>query len=222
MKRTLLAVALLAVTGVASAAPSLSWAELSEATPNAIFDPNSGLTYGGTSFVNSISDISLGRLSVVGLGANPALVTYTYLGKEAGFPNNFYSQFSAGGIVFQNTPQTAIGTTVSVVTNSGGLLPFAFEGYTGNYARNAGTWDPNASIGLIAENYTILSGAGAGTYSYILGFNDTYTGHNDWDDMVIGVNIAPIPEPETYAMLLAGLGLMGFVARRRKQTVVAG
>ena len=26
----------------------------------------------------------------------------------------------------------------------------------------------------------------------------------------------PIPEPETYAMMLAGLGLMGFVARRRK------
>jgi len=30
--------------------------------------------------------------------------------------------------------------------------------------------------------------------------------------------IAPgIPEPETYAMLLAGLGLFGFIARRRKQ-----
>lgn len=28
--------------------------------------------------------------------------------------------------------------------------------------------------------------------------------------------ITPIPEPEAYAMLLAGLGLMGFVARRRK------
>ncbi len=27
-----------------------------------------------------------------------------------------------------------------------------------------------------------------------------------------------IPEPETYAMMLAGIGLMGFVARRRKQT----
>ena len=26
-----------------------------------------------------------------------------------------------------------------------------------------------------------------------------------------------IPEPETYAMMLAGLGLLGFVARRRKQ-----
>lgn len=29
--------------------------------------------------------------------------------------------------------------------------------------------------------------------------------------------VAPSPEPDTYAMMLAGLGLMGFVARRRKQ-----
>jgi len=32
--------------------------------------------------------------------------------------------------------------------------------------------------------------------------------------------IAAIPEPETYAMLLAGLGLMGFVATRRRQREV--
>lgn len=35
----------------------------------------------------------------------------------------------------------------------------------------------------------------------------TYTG---------GLSIAAVPEPETYAMLLAGLGLIGFSARRRK------
>jgi hypothetical protein len=29
--------------------------------------------------------------------------------------------------------------------------------------------------------------------------------------------VTPVPEPETYAMMLAGLGLIGFVARRRKQ-----
>lgn len=27
---------------------------------------------------------------------------------------------------------------------------------------------------------------------------------------------APVPEPESYAMLLAGLGLMGFMVRRKK------
>lgn len=32
----------------------------------------------------------------------------------------------------------------------------------------------------------------------------------------LGGYIAPVPEPETYAMLLAGLGLVGFVARRRQ------
>ena len=29
-------------------------------------------------------------------------------------------------------------------------------------------------------------------------------------------NIYPVPEPETYAMFMAGLGLLGFIARRRK------
>lgn len=32
-----------------------------------------------------------------------------------------------------------------------------------------------------------------------------------------GVLVPAIPEPETYAMLLAGLGLLGFMGRRRKQ-----
>ena len=31
--------------------------------------------------------------------------------------------------------------------------------------------------------------------------------------------VAAIPEPETYAMMLAGLGLLGFTARRRRQQV---
>ncbi|MES2500826.1 MAG: PEP-CTERM sorting domain-containing protein [Pseudomonadota bacterium] len=33
---------------------------------------------------------------------------------------------------------------------------------------------------------------------------------------VTGAAVAPVPEPETYALLLAGLGLVGFAARRRQ------
>jgi PEP-CTERM motif len=33
--------------------------------------------------------------------------------------------------------------------------------------------------------------------------------------------VALIPEPETYAMLLAGMGMIGFIARRRKRALAA-
>jgi hypothetical protein len=32
------------------------------------------------------------------------------------------------------------------------------------------------------------------------------------------LNAPPIPEPETYAMMLAGLGVIGFLARRKKKS----
>jgi hypothetical protein len=40
-----------------------------------------------------------------------------------------------------------------------------------------------------------------------------YTFSGDHQDQLYMI---PVPEPETYAMMLAGLGLMGFVARRRR------
>ena len=33
----------------------------------------------------------------------------------------------------------------------------------------------------------------------------------------VDLNVAAVPEPETYAMLLAGLGAIGWAARRRKR-----
>jgi hypothetical protein len=37
-------------------------------------------------------------------------------------------------------------------------------------------------------------------------------GNNNW---ATSMTVTPVPEPKNYAMLLAGLGLMGFIARRR-------
>jgi PEP-CTERM motif len=36
------------------------------------------------------------------------------------------------------------------------------------------------------------------------------------DNLTLAKNITVVPEPETYAMMLAGLGLVGFFARRRR------
>lgn len=42
-----------------------------------------------------------------------------------------------------------------------------------------------------------------------------YSSHIVVDNLQL--KITPVPEPETYAMLMAGLGVMGFVARRRRE-----
>jgi len=56
-------------------------------------------------------------------------------------------------------------------------------------------------------------------------FNGDLGAHRHLDADIANFSLAPvtdaIPEPETYAMLLAGLGLLGFAARRRKQKEAA-
>jgi PEP-CTERM motif-containing protein len=62
---------------------------------------------------------------------------------------------------------------------------------------------------------------------YRLTFTDDVSGLGKYASDSVGTNYvdltmtasvaAAVPEPETYAMMLAGLGLMGFIARRRKQ-----
>ncbi len=44
-------------------------------------------------------------------------------------------------------------------------------------------------------------------------------GNNIYIDNINFDQVTAVPEPETYAMLLAGLGLLGFMARRRTQSV---
>ncbi len=59
-------------------------------------------------------------------------------------------------------------------------------------------------------------------FSVIPGYDHVSQAFVAYDTAAVGgsgtgnINFAPVPEPESYAMLLAGLGLMGMVARRRK------
>ncbi len=41
---------------------------------------------------------------------------------------------------------------------------------------------------------------------------------NGFNVLITSYTVTPVPEPESYAMLLAGLGVMGAIARRRSKT----
>lgn len=151
------------------------------------------------------SMISLGYLDFTGPGSQT--VTYTYLGQESGFNNKFYD-FLGGQQLLESDP---VGTSVSSVVSSTGPLSFEFEGNVGKFAVNGGDWDKNTSIGLIGTNMLV----GSVVYDYVLGYNDSAGSKKlgDWDDFVIGVSA--VPEPETYAMLIVGVGLIGFSLRKQ-------
>jgi len=72
--------------------------------------------------------------------------------------------------------------------------------------------NPNGSSNLTLSGLGTLA---AGTYTL------TFTAGNiaglKVDDVKIGGTLAAVPEPETYALMLAGLAAVSFVARRRKQ-----
>ncbi len=82
------------------------------------------------------------------------------------------------------------GSILSTLDLSAILPRNAFEGVT---------VDQNGTIYLVAEQDQ-LSGAPFGAKSQLV------------------VLTAPVPEPETYAMLVAGLGFVGFASRRQKRS----
>ena len=74
-------------------------------------------------------------------------------------------------------------------------------------------WDMLSSIGPIAGTGELLQWTVPQvlTDGGVLFFNDGTSAST------FTATVGAVPEPETYAMMLAGLGLVGLVARRRKE-----
>ena len=92
--------------------------------------------------------------------------------------------------------QLAVWEIVNENTNP--VPGFAYDLGTGEFTATSG------AAGVISQAQFYLNNLGSGTAQ--LGVAASRY-HQDF--------LVPVPEPETYAMMLAGLGLMGVVARRR-------
>jgi hypothetical protein len=128
-------------------------------------------------------------------------VTFEFVGKEASYENVL---FVFGNAKFTN--HASLHTSITFTDVAAGKLDFGFKSNgVGNIYGNGSN-----AIGLmINKNKT----------SALALFNDGYRDH-DFDDMGVKISVSAavtaVPEPETYALLLAGLGMVGTMVRRRK------
>lgn len=91
---------------------------------------------------------------------------------------------------------------------------------SGTYSLAGGDFKATGTGSSIASTWlSELSAASTSTYSANIWTVQSMltTGHGYAQDVVV---FTQVPEPEAYAMMLAGLGLLGFVLRRRNQNPV--
>lgn len=161
---------------------------------------NTGVVIGGSAFTNlSMDDLAVGAANVTnGAAFDAALVGQTGTG---------YKLFDFFG--------APVGVSTTAASNSsitGGVLTLDISTWTVGYTGNVIPQGPTAPTSEFAIT-AFDSATGAFTAHWFAPVPVAFPGFTgEWT--VNGV--AAVPEPETYAMLLAGLGLVGAMARRRK------
>ena len=144
---------------------------------------------------------------------------------------NLFGNFVTGGTISNYNGNYSLATLQNTSLSDSGYGYSAFFQITGTYSSAstfAGsiTHDDGASLytdsgtifqranptTAVTENFTLA----AGTHNFTLDYVEA-NGSPSVLQIIFPSDVQPVPEPETYAMLLAGLGLMGFTARRRKK-----
>lgn len=199
--KSVAAAAVLVAAGAAHAVPTTVTATILLA-PAAVVNG----TLNGAAFQDGAG---LLQVNTVEMGSFAAFCIELDVGLPSVFPTTYdfgaYSQDGVARILGQY-----LGGSYSAAATQVAIWEAIYDTVPGNLA--AGNFTVNAPGALITEANTLLAAAGAMTVgSYDPNGLRAFTS-KQYQDLVVAV-----PEPSTYALLLAGLAGVGFVARRRSQ-----
>lgn len=130
-------------------------------------------------------------------------------------------------ILLNESPLHALALRHSIIVAPGTPLTLTFDHWGDNRPDDQNyIFDVFANqtlIGTVNRGYNIPGPGASESFSWfadstgllMLSFRDASTGQAS--GIIDNIVLTAIPEPGTYALMLAGLGLMGFVATRRRQ-----
>jgi hypothetical protein len=129
-------------------------------------------------------------------------------------------EITGGQAVLDSTDGTFSDVRISLVGADLGTVILNIDATENGFVTFSDGAGPDGTFALAAngENFFTATGITGG----FLSFTTSLTNGGPEVDIVADVKqirlgiVGAIPEPETYALLLAGLGMVGFVARRRK------
>jgi hypothetical protein len=165
-------------------------------------------TTAATQVVGRGLDFAVGKLRLTLAPGQRAFISYTFEGAESSLRDQFFGP--GGSSMIDNL--ASVGTLLTTRVDAG-LLDFSFQSAGGTAVSNRDNYAWNdANIGVLLDSNR-LSGR--------LLFEDGRSrlgSDYDYDDMVVrfNVNISPVPEASSVAMLLAGFGLIALVRRRQR------
>ncbi len=199
---------------------------VTEASAQTVTINSSSVSDGGTLnasiYTSSIDTLAINYNDLV-LNPSPSTTGFNFSGTTAAFPAStngyFYSDY-----LINVTGSTAESVTTSLTNNSGvGSLNERIYAYNPSLGNNGFLGDTPAGSGILqawSTNYVLpgtslsyVSPTALTAGNYVVEIRGTSAGN-----FAGTLSVTAVPEPDALGMMISGLGLLGFIASRRKQS----